>query len=105
MDLRKQFGARLRELRKAAGLTQQELGELANVSYKFVGAIERGTENPSLLLIERLARGLDVEPVELFVLEHHDDPGRVKARAKKMLDELPPEELKRLYRVMRVMTS
>ena len=51
-----------------AGLTQQGLGERADVNYKFIGGIERGTENPTVAIIFKLATGLEVEPRDLFEL-------------------------------------
>jgi transcriptional regulator with XRE-family HTH domain len=41
-NVRKELGARIRELRKTAGLTQEELGEKADQNYKFIGELERG---------------------------------------------------------------
>lgn len=64
--LRKQLGARVRELRRAKKLTQEQLGELASLSYKFVGEIERGLANPTLESIENIARALDCDISELL---------------------------------------
>ena len=41
------LGRRLRALRKLRDLTQEELGERARVSAKFIGLVERGQANPS----------------------------------------------------------
>ncbi len=112
MDIQHQFGARLRELRKRARLTQQRLGEEAEVNFKFVGAIERGEENPSLLVIDRLARALQVAPAELFDLDHLDaGAATLRARVKKLVDAVPSderatsEELKRLFRVVHALVG
>jgi len=63
------FGRRLRQLREVSGLTQQELGETAEVDYKHVGAIERGEKTPSFEAIGRLAQALKVDYYELFLPE------------------------------------
>ncbi|GGG99456.1 helix-turn-helix domain-containing protein [Silvibacterium dinghuense] len=65
--LRKQFGARLREIRHAQGLTQEELAEKASISLNFLNLIERGQRGPSFDSIERLARALKRPVAELFL--------------------------------------
>lgn len=60
------LGSRIRSLRIMKGWTQQELGEEANVNYKFLGEIERGQKNPSFLVLLKIAASLNVEPVEMF---------------------------------------
>lgn len=66
MDVRPVFGNRIRELRKARGLSQEELGHRANLDYRYVGGVERGERNPSLISITRLANALGVPLSELF---------------------------------------
>jgi transcriptional regulator with XRE-family HTH domain len=63
-DLKK-FGNRLKDLRSSRGWTQDELGERAGLNSKYAGEMERGERNPSLDVILRLARALDVDPAEL----------------------------------------
>src|SRR2546421_5357016 len=63
------FGRRMRALRSLRNLTQEELGERAGVSGKFVGQIERGAGNPSLKTIARLAQAVGVELPELLRFE------------------------------------
>lgn len=72
--LLKRFGERLRALRKLGGYTQQALGSRADLDWKYVGAIERAERNPSLDVIDRLARALGVEIEQLF---YFDDAGTV----------------------------
>lgn len=52
-------------MRQARGLTQEKLGELARLSYKFIGEIERGAGNPTLDSLARLATALDVSVADL----------------------------------------
>lgn len=63
------FGRRLRLLRKAKRMTQENLGRAANIDYKHVGAVERGVKVPSFDAIERIAKALGVEYYELFLPE------------------------------------
>jgi transcriptional regulator with XRE-family HTH domain len=60
------FGARLRELRRARGVSQEELAARAGLDRTYVSSCERGHRNISLLNIWRLAVALGVEPPELL---------------------------------------
>lgn len=68
-DLRGRLGARLRQLRKARRLTQEQLAERAGLSYKFIGEVERGRANPSLTTLGRLSDALDVSLVDLLGID------------------------------------
>lgn len=56
----------LKRLRQAKGLNQTQLAEAAGCNQATVSKLERGSGNPTLTLIARIARALDVAPVELF---------------------------------------
>jgi len=58
----------LEELRKAAGLTQQELSESAEVSRKSINAIENGIYVPSTVLALKIAETLNCKVEDLFKL-------------------------------------
>ena len=66
-NLNKTFGHRLRALRDAKGLTQEELSRQVGIDYKHLGAVERGIKAPSFALIDKLARALKVEHYKLFL--------------------------------------
>ena len=58
----------LEELRKSAGLTQQELSESAEVSRKSINAIENGIYIPSTVLALKIAKTLKCTVEDLFQL-------------------------------------
>lgn len=60
------FGARIRELRKEGGLSQEKLAELAELHRTYVSGVERGERNASLTSIERIANALNVSLSKLF---------------------------------------
>jgi transcriptional regulator with XRE-family HTH domain len=72
MDSQKLLGQRIRSLRQARGLTQERLGELADLNYKYLGSVERGEGNPSLLVLERIAVALGVELSDLLRFVHEE---------------------------------
>ena len=58
----------LEELRRKAGLTQQELSEKAEVSRKSINAIENGIYVPSTVLALKIAKTLKCKVEDLFKL-------------------------------------
>jgi transcriptional regulator with XRE-family HTH domain len=65
-DVRKEFGAHLRKLRLKQGLTQEELADRAGMHFTYIGQIERGVRNPSLVNLQKLAKALKVNAGELL---------------------------------------
>lgn len=59
------LGDRLRALRHAAGLTQEQLAERSELHWTYVGQVERGERNLTYKILLRLARGLGVSPAQL----------------------------------------
>jgi transcriptional regulator with XRE-family HTH domain len=65
-DLLTAFGERVRELRTALGLSQEELGFRSDLDRTYISDIERGKRNVSLINISALARALQVDPSQLM---------------------------------------
>jgi transcriptional regulator with XRE-family HTH domain len=65
-EVKKRFGARLRELRKAKNLSQEAVALASELDRSYVGRIERGQANLSLVNIQRVAEALGVQAGELF---------------------------------------
>jgi transcriptional regulator with XRE-family HTH domain len=59
-------GDNVRRLRKQRGLTQEQLAFEARLDLTYIGGIERGRRNPSVLVLARIADALDTELVELL---------------------------------------
>jgi transcriptional regulator with XRE-family HTH domain len=66
ISARQRFAARLREARKARGLSQEALGGLAGLHPTYVGSVERGERNVSIDNMERLANALGADVVDLL---------------------------------------
>lgn len=65
-DVRMRLGRRLRELRQARNLSQEELAFRAGLHRTYVSSVERGERNVALLNIEKLAIAFDVRIHELL---------------------------------------
>jgi transcriptional regulator with XRE-family HTH domain len=59
-------GANIRRLRKAKGLTQEQLAHEAEIAMRYIAGVERGEENPSLRYLVKIAEALEAEPADLL---------------------------------------
>ncbi|GCD19288.1 hypothetical protein CTKZ_08500 [Cellulomonas algicola] len=64
---RRAFGARLRGIRNAAGLSQERLAHASELDRTYIGAVENGRRNLSLHAMWQLAHALETTPAEFFV--------------------------------------
>ena len=60
-----EFGRRVRARRQVLGCTQEDLAESTGLHWTYVGSVERGERNVSLLNICRLAMALETDPAVL----------------------------------------
>ncbi len=60
------FGRVLRQLRLAAGMSQEQLGLESGVQRNFISLIETGQNQPTVTTVFRLARALNVRPSDLI---------------------------------------
>jgi len=67
------FGKRVRFFRNARGMSQEELAEIANVHRTYIGMIERGEKNATLLTIIRLANALNITAQEILKGIHNGE--------------------------------
>jgi transcriptional regulator with XRE-family HTH domain len=68
------FGRAVRRIRLSLGLSQERLADLANIHRTYIGGIERGERNPTLIMIHRLADALRVSPTRLLEPEEWQPP-------------------------------
>ena len=65
-DIRQTFGRQIKKLRVERNLSQEALAYECGVDRTYLPGIEKGERNVSLLVIEKLAKGLKVEVKQLF---------------------------------------
>jgi transcriptional regulator with XRE-family HTH domain len=67
------FGERVRTLRQARGLSQEALALAAGLDRTYIGGVERGERNISLINIQKIAHALETSPAELLRFEQKAD--------------------------------
>jgi transcriptional regulator with XRE-family HTH domain len=100
------LGRRIRALRKAKGLTQEGLGDKSSINYKYLGAVERGEENPSLSTLQKIADGLEVDILELFRFHHEEtDQAKLKKELVGLINQIEKEEGEKLGLILRLVKA
>lgn len=65
--IRQRFGERVRQLRVAAGYSQEAFADVCGFARSYMSRVERGGANPSLDAVQVFADALKVQPYELFI--------------------------------------
>ena len=65
-QIQKHFGETVRKLRHDKGLSQEGLALACDLDRTYIGGVERGRRNISLINIHKIARALELSPKELF---------------------------------------
>lgn len=66
MNLKEKFGHKIKSLREKKEYSIEYLANIANIDRTYISDIEKGKRNVSLLIIEKLAKALEVNIQELF---------------------------------------
>ena len=64
--IKQAFGARMREIRKKKGFSQEGLALACGLDRTYIGGVERGERNISLVNIQKIADAIGVPPSELM---------------------------------------
>lgn len=66
MDIRRQVGRNVRQIRQRRGLSQEVLGFEAGIDRTYISGVERGVRNPTVVVLAQIAQALAVAPAELL---------------------------------------
>ena len=100
MGFASQLGKRIKELRNKAELSQDQLAEQAGISGKYLGEVERGEVNVSVVILEKLAKVLHLSLPELLLFEHHVPRQNLEAALIAMLRQAEDNDLRMAYRIL-----
>lgn len=98
-------GKRIREFRKAQRISQQELGERADLNYKYIGGVERGERNPSVESLVKIAKGLKVDVGDFFNVDDSRQLSEKERIYNQIIGLLGDKSTKELKLAKRMLTS
>ena len=65
MDMRRLVGANFARLRRAGGLTQEQIAERSGFSQQYISGLERGLRNPTIVTLFELGQAIGATPEQL----------------------------------------
>ena len=97
------FGRRLKALRKAKKMTQEELAEKLTLHNSYIGLLERGERIPSLITLDKIAKYFGVKPADLIMEEKKSEKYNMKQKELLyIVRDGSPEDVDKLYKVARI---
>lgn len=105
MDVQpKLFGKRVRSIRKAAKITQEDAAERARLNAKYLGEIERGEKRPSFDAILSLARALEASPAAFFEFDKEEGDERIlRKKVETLVNKSSFQQLHQIHRVLKAL--
>lgn len=100
MDLKKDFGLRLKELRSKKGITQYQLAEMVGIDPKHMSHIETGRSFPKADLIEKFAEALEIKYTKLFITEHFQDKTILIKQINYYLKKASEDDLRTIFKII-----
>ncbi|MFS0860014.1 helix-turn-helix domain-containing protein [Paenibacillus taichungensis] len=102
--LRNSVGERIRAIRKAKGLTQQQLAEISGLDDAYIGSVERGERNFSIDTLEKILNGLNVPSYSLFYNSDSDFDSlnlQFIDTYRSIINELNPQQVQNLNNIIK----
>ena len=66
MDVRRRLGLNLKRLREEQGFSQESFADHCGLHRTYISGIERGVRNPTVVILDKIARGLKVPAGQLL---------------------------------------
>lgn len=104
MTTAQKLGQRIRQLRLLRGYTQEGFEEVSSLSPQYLSAVERGTKNVTLEVLERIAKGLQVELHVLFLFDSAGERPTRKA-VERVLAAAPESQLAQAIELIRILQA
>lgn len=99
------LGDRIRELRKGAGLSQNQLSEQIGIESKYLSRIERGGAFPYVETLEAAAQALKVDLKDLFDFSHLEGREIESRDIEELLKGLEQDKLRLVYKVVKAIAK
>ena len=100
-DTKALIGKRMRSLRRLNDLSQEQLGEKANISTKYVSEVERGNANITVDILEKISTALNVDLPDLFDFHHELSRGELKKTINSLIKDASDQNLQTIVRILK----
>lgn len=99
------LGARIREIRKARGLTQEQLAEMVDIEQKHVSRIELGKNYPTIDRLEKIAAALNIPLISFFDFLHLEIDDEHAVNIEEMIKDLDEDSRKIAYKMIKAIIN
>lgn len=99
------LGKRVREIRIKRSISQEKLSELSGISSRHISEMERGESNPSYQVLNKIARSLDIDLIELFDFGHQKEPDELRKNLSELIASLEDDKLRFAYRIIKKLSE
>lgn len=104
-DIKKAFGARIKEIREIKNLSQEQLAEKIDMESRHLSRIETGKSFTTIENIEKIANVLNVEIEELFIFKHKQNKNILIDEINNFLKNADNEKVQLSYRLIKALFS
>lgn len=104
MELKKNIGKRIKEIRKQRGLSQEKLSEMVDIEQHTLSYIETGNNFFTAETLEKIIKALDIEPQELFDFGHQKTQNELLNEINKMLTS-NPDKIQEVYKIIKAIIN
>ncbi len=105
LDNAQLVGKRIRSLRESRKLSLLKLAELAGISTKHLGKVERGQSKISLECLEKVAGALSVPVKDILDADHEQGRAALTAEITSLLPELSDKDTQIVYRLVKMLAG
>lgn len=100
---KKNFANRIKEIRHAKNLTQEQLSEKIGIEPSNYSNLETGKTTPSVQTLYKIMTSLEVSPNEVFEFEHLDDENKLDEMNLKIYNNFSLSQKKAIYKILRTL--
>ncbi len=105
MGTKQLLGARIKELRKMKGLTQDKLFQIIDIEQKHLSRIEVGKNYPSISTLEKIALALNFEIKDFFDFKEQNLKNEIKEKIRFLVDETDSKKLHIVFNVVKAIVK
>ena len=100
-DLSKAIGGKIRRSRNQLGLTQEKLAEETGLHHTYIGQLERGEKNATMISLQKVVLALGISYADLFesiIIDSHDPS--IADDCYRLISTLTPKEQKAIFDII-----
>lgn len=104
MKIQEKLGKRIKQIRELKGLTQEDFEEVSGINARYLSALERGQKNVTVQILEKVAKTLNIEVLDLFYFESKDQKN-FDVDLNSVLKTVEPDLKKKIIKVLQILIS